>query len=261
MRPYAECSPSDVDRHLAEVPVAVVPWGALEWHGEHLPLGLDGLVAEGFARALAHTTGAWVLPTMWLPITTLPHVHSIPVPTEAVRAVFEAIVGRLHGMGAKVVCVVTGHYAQGHMVELTRAAKACCVRSGRTLFASPLEPLGDPALLDHAAQWEAAQLLALRPDLVWPERLPEGSVGARHAVLGSDPRLASAAEGEEVIQRAVGAWASWIGEALAQPPEALIDLYDQRLAAYDRYLTEFGDGDWDAALARWWAARLARETP
>ena len=259
MRLFAECSPKDVDRQWSEQPVALVPWGALEWHGDHLPLGLDGLVAEGFAQRLASATGAMVLPTMWLPITTLPHANSLPMPSEAVRAVFEATVDRLHAMGAKVVCIITGHYAQGHMVELTRAAMACCARGGRTLFATPLEPLGDPAILDHAARWEAAQLLALRPDLVWPDQLPQGPVGAHNAVLGTDPRAGSASEGEEVLGRAVSAWSAWIDEALHQEPEALIDLYGNRLASYDAYIAQYGGDDWDSALDRWWAARLERE--
>ena len=80
-------------------------------------------------------------------------------------------------------------------------------------------------------------------------------------MLGADPRAASAAEGEEVLGRAISAWSAWIDEALHQEPGALLDLYKQRLASYDAYITQFGGDDWNGALDRWWVARLEREAP
>ena len=36
---YAELLPHEFRTRLAQRPVAYLPLGTLEWHGEHLPLG------------------------------------------------------------------------------------------------------------------------------------------------------------------------------------------------------------------------------
>ena len=43
---YAELTPEQLEKRWSEKPLAIIAWGALEWHGSHLPLGLDGIVAE-----------------------------------------------------------------------------------------------------------------------------------------------------------------------------------------------------------------------
>ena len=50
---YAELRPDQLAAIVAAAPIAYVPWGALEWHGPHLPFGLDGITAEGVAERAA----------------------------------------------------------------------------------------------------------------------------------------------------------------------------------------------------------------
>jgi creatinine amidohydrolase/Fe(II)-dependent formamide hydrolase-like protein len=40
-----------------KAPIAYWPLGSLEWYGEHLPLGSDGLQAKHFFEILALTVG------------------------------------------------------------------------------------------------------------------------------------------------------------------------------------------------------------
>jgi creatinine amidohydrolase len=72
IRRYAELRPEELAAALAANPTFICPWGALEWHGAHLPLGLDGIVAEAFSERLATATGAILLPGTWLPMTAHP---------------------------------------------------------------------------------------------------------------------------------------------------------------------------------------------
>lgn len=55
---YEELTPRAFAQRLAKAPIAYLPLGTLEWHGEHLPLGADGLQARGFferqSRPAAH---------------------------------------------------------------------------------------------------------------------------------------------------------------------------------------------------------------
>ena len=54
--------PQDLVRLRAEMPVAYMGTGILEWHGLHGPLGLDGIKADGVARFLAERLGGVVFP-------------------------------------------------------------------------------------------------------------------------------------------------------------------------------------------------------
>ena len=54
---YEELTPTEFRARLAEAPIAYLPLGTLEWHGEHLPLGSDGIQARGFFVELAHQVG------------------------------------------------------------------------------------------------------------------------------------------------------------------------------------------------------------
>ena len=44
--------------------IAVLPIGALEQHGPHLPLDTDTVLATGVARRIACEMGGWLLPAI-----------------------------------------------------------------------------------------------------------------------------------------------------------------------------------------------------
>lgn len=255
---YAEMLPEELDRVWSERPIAYCAWGALEWHGPHLPLGLDGLIAERFAERLADHVGGVLLPTVWLPITALPHKYSISVHAEVVAGIWSDLLGGLYHAGARIVCLISGHYAQGHEVELYRAAlDAMHLHSDyMVLAATPLEPLRQDEYLDHAGRWETAQLMSVRPDLVHLDKFP-GMLGPKQvAVLGEDPRLASGAEGEALLTRGLGVWAEWINRLLPERDQRLlVQLYEQRTADYESYMRDFYAGSWEDAIDKWWASK------
>ncbi|HBY96748.1 MAG TPA: hypothetical protein DEP84_22845, partial [Chloroflexi bacterium] len=168
---YTELLPAELEAILAETLLAVIPWGALEFHGPHLPLGLDGLVAEAFAARLVERTGGILFPATWWAVTTLPHQFSVQLPSEVIRTLFDALLTQLAEIGFQRIALISGHYAHPHELLLIEAAEGALTRGLLVLAAPPLALLGDPALLDHAARWETSQLLALRPDLVRLERL------------------------------------------------------------------------------------------
>jgi creatinine amidohydrolase len=253
IRRYAELRPVELAAALAENPTVICPWGALEWHGPHLPLGLDGLVAESFCERLAEATGGVLLPGCWLPMTTLPHAHSISIPTETVCAVWRALLDECARVGAKTICLVTGHYAQGHELEMYRECSQAMQRHAglRVIAASPLELLRDDSLLDHAGRSEAAQLLAIRPDLVRLD-LYETGASVTNAVLGPDPRDATREEGERLLAEGLAAWKN----AMATWDDlALRNFYEQRTRAYTPYRDEFFKQSWEQAIADWWKSR------
>lgn len=247
--------PDELDEAWSKKPLAIIAWGALEWHGPHLPLGLDGIVAEAFAERLAEATGAVLLPACWMPITTLPHPASLQIRTEALRLLLDDLLEGLYGAGARMVCLVSGHYAQGHEIEMYEAAlRAMESHAGyQVLAATPLEVLGDDSLLDHAARWETAQLQSLRPDLVKLDALPQEIQRKRHAVLGEHPSRAKPEEGREMTDKALSVWSDWIGELLvSKDTQFLQDFYSRRKLAYASYVRTYFMRSWEQALRDWW---------
>lgn len=260
---YAELRPDELAAILAVTPVAYVPWGALEWHGPHLPLGLDGLVAEHVAREVAALSGGVVLPTTWWAITTLPHAFSISTPPDVVSSLWEATFHSLAGAGFRVIIVITGHYAHAHDLLLMAAADAARQATGVIVLTGPeLAVLTDERRLDHAAQWETSSLLALRPDLVRLDRLddtvPADATNLAHfGILGADPRLsATPALGAATLAAAVTAWAAWVRDLLASgDAERVRRFHDERRAALQPYVDRYYHGDWQAAIDAWWRDR------
>jgi len=63
---YAELTPKEFRARLAAAPIAYLPLGTLEWHGEHLPLGADGIQSQGFFLRLAAQADGIVLPMLFV---------------------------------------------------------------------------------------------------------------------------------------------------------------------------------------------------
>lgn len=252
---YSELLPIQLTALWAEGAPAIVPWGALEWHGGHLPLGLDGIVAEWFAGQLAERINGVLLPGVWLPMTTLPHKLSIPVKTETFRLLLDDLLQALFESGARKICIVTGHYAQGHQIEMSEAAlRSIDDNPGLlVLCATPLELLADEHLLDHAAHYETAQLLAIRPDLVHLVLVKPGPISVHESpILGDAPGLASSTEGLALLNRGLDSWEQWIKEASAGQLEGH---YKAVFDRYAPYVDAYYKGSWEDAMKIWWAKK------
>jgi creatinine amidohydrolase len=257
---YAELHPDTLAAIVERAPVAYVPWGALEWHGPHLPFGVDGFTAEAVAERAARRTGGVVLPTTWWPITALPHRFSLSVPSELAQGLWDAILSELARAGFRIAVLVSGHYAQGHELVLMDAAEHAISAYGLLTLAVPPLALVDETMLDHAAQWETAQMLALRPRLVRLEALGDGPLHlAADAVLGADPRAATASQGESALtlatERLAASVAALRSEAAA---DVLRELYARRRAAYQAYVERYFRGSWEEAILTWWGERTTR---
>ena len=250
---YAELLPDQLDALWARNAVAIVPWGALEWHGPHLPLGLDGLVAKYFSEQLAHEIESVLLPPIWLPITTLPHRHSQQIRTETFRMLLDDLFAGLYSSGARRIALITGHYAQAHMIEISEAAlRAMEDHAGLLVFAaSPLELLAQSELLDHAGHFETSQLMAIRPDLVQLDNLSSTDTEST-AVLGEAPQLASAEEGVKLFSLAIETWKHWL--ATSSRGE-LIPHYRTVFDNYEPYVEAFYKGSWEDAIQAWWQTK------
>lgn len=159
---------------------AVLPVGATEFHGDHLPYATDTLTAEGIAVRLAEGLGtALVLPPIALGVSShlLAWPWTLAVRPETLTATVLDIAESLlhHGIGR--LLVVTAHDGNPAPVEAAarelqrRHGLAVAVLSGwqglarRLLAGSPYD-----IDLDHGGQSEVSVVLHLAPHLARPDR-------------------------------------------------------------------------------------------
>ncbi len=251
---------SELDSHtLADIraaaPIAYLPWGALEWHGPHLPFGVDGIIAEAVAERTVQRTGGVLLPTSWWPTAALPTHDTLAVRVATLQLLLNDLFEALATAGWLVLVIINGHYTQGHELVLLHAAERALEHGLRVL---PLPPmlLIDETMLDHAALWETSLMLALRPDLVHLDVLGTRPLAPDYSgVVGQDPRgTASAAMGRQALNMAVQFIARAVEGILAETTttETLTAFYAQRHDFYLPFVERYDQGSLEEATRAWW---------
>ena len=229
----ALASSPDVARAAAGELIAVLPVGAVEQHGPHLPLLTDTILATGVARRIAAALGAWLLPAIaygdaW---SAEGWAGTLSIAPQTLRANVEDIGGGVQRIGVAGLVIINGHF--GNRVPIGNAAE--------TLSAAglPVLALDYPGMeaaageycsskpagpgFYHADEVETSMMLALAPEAVRMDLAAAEyptfptDFGTRPMQLSSfnssgvfgDPRGATAETGEKIIARIVA-------ESLAQ---------------------------------------------
>lgn len=221
-RQLERMTPDDAGQALSEAGVAYLPIGPLEWHGRHLPVGVDLTIALRLCLHAAERTGGVVLPPLSIgvggehggyPFTALSPARDLdPVLADLVRRV-------LGWPGVRLVVLFCGHFAEEQKQQLERLNRCAASVANVVLALSPAD-CPDPGIpLDHAGRFETGLMLAWASEQVHKDRLPtetawpieEGESAwsdTRHdpahplyGVFGGDPRRASREEGRALAER------------------------------------------------------------
>ncbi|MEW5979492.1 MAG: creatininase family protein [Acidobacteriota bacterium] len=184
-------------RQIAPEALVVLPVGAVEQHGPHLPVGTDTFTVEHLARAAAAEAARLirvaVAPT--LPFGSshhhLPFGGTLSLSTETYyRVVFELCESLIIG-GFRRIFVLNGHGGNNELIQLAirdLALKHPACLAGASYWNVAWDALVEAGahrrgnLPGHAGRFETSQVLALRPELVHEPR-PH-----REAVNDSNPR-------------------------------------------------------------------------
>jgi creatinine amidohydrolase len=213
---------------VANRPVAYVPLGTYEWHGEHLPVGLDALTAHNICLHVAAKDGGIVLPAMYYgcggshgeyPWTVIP---SFP---DHIEALLRLTIQRLETTGIQLVVLFSGHFASTQLEMIDRIAKDWNAKNKITrIFATAVSRVEGLQLMpDHAGVFETTLLAAINPELVQLNRLPsiqdaplaktdiweDGRHNPDHpiwGVVGPDPRNFEIAQSKPLLDDIV----SWL---------------------------------------------------
>lgn len=87
---YELMRPEQIRAAIREGWPAVLPVGVLEYHAEHLPVGVDGLIVEGCLARLADEIDLVTLPTFWYGAAS--HAVAAPEGTGTVHVDSDALV-------------------------------------------------------------------------------------------------------------------------------------------------------------------------
>jgi len=202
---YERLRPDQIEAIRDRAPIAYLPWGALEWHSHHAPVGLDGMQALGQCRALAEATGGVVLPAVYVGTDTIKPFkgfpHTVEHRAETVRALCREFLEGLADERFRVVVIVTGHCGGGHVEALREAVDAFEHADTRVLLVPSFEPTQDTYPSNHAALGETSYQLLFDPEPVDLGRLPEGREPTLDddGVWGESPRAATAQRGAAIL--------------------------------------------------------------
>jgi len=175
---YEFMYPSEFAEAVEDCPVAYVPMGLLEWHGEHLPLGVDGLKSHGMCLAVARAVGGGVvLPPFYVGrpgFTSFP--GTMTYRNEVVRDMLIGCFEELEKLGFRVVLVLAGHYGRPQQDTIAEAVATFTATSEVRVWAlaedEAVRHLGYRG--DHGGPWETSMTLGTVPEVVRLEEFRPG---------------------------------------------------------------------------------------
>ena len=189
---YSELLPKELQQRIDQQPIAYLPLGTLEWHGEHLPLGTDAIQADGLMTECARLFGGVVLPAIHVGPDTVE--EQLPyscywIPTALFRDLTDGILLQLKRVGFRAV------FAHGHGPSYVDWAQCMPDRSKQfelTLFGVTRDIRRQwKVQVDHAGRKETSLMQHLRPELVHLERLPTDPELWPVGVTGQHPNRAT----------------------------------------------------------------------
>lgn len=198
-------------------PVVYVPFGPIEWHGRHLPLGTDALKAHGVLVKTAERFGGVVYPPVYF--------HN-GFDNEALYPVLSELFDRLKRTGFRVIIGVSGHNVQGQIDMVDEALKTVVADgtvTGVGLWEISLSECEESGT-DHAAKWETSDMMFFHPDAVDMSALGTSQLRLDmkppDGIGGLDPREHASAEvGERNVELAAEAIGRKAKELLESLPE------------------------------------------
>lgn len=264
-RLLGELSWVDVHEVARAMPLVLLPIGAVEQHGPHLPLLVDSIVVEAIAAGVSARTGVAVAPTLAYS-SSQGHSSVFPgtlalSPRTAERALQE-ISRWLVNAGFTRLLLLNGHL--GNTGVLWNAVDNLIAKLGpgisiaghswwdvdSDVWSQVTADVPDNRGEFHANQAETALMLHLRPDLVRMDRArdqPEGSWAfaydmSRKSASGAIGRAVTSAtpeHGRRLFEQAVEAVAGLVQRMLDEtpPPAPAPDIVAWRDAAARRFTT------------------------
>jgi creatinine amidohydrolase len=212
---------------LQKTRTVLLPVGATEEHGPHLPIGTDTFQAYDVCARLAKQRPIFVAPAIQYGVcrSTADHPGTLGIRTETLKALVSDVVQALYRHGLRDFVILSGHAGGTHNATLLDAGE-CLLKQlpemrialvteyelAKEACGGIIETTGD----SHAGEIETSRILATRPHMVkglaaaeFPEfpqyiLVKDKTTYWKHGVWG-DPGRASADKGEQIEALVVAA--------------------------------------------------------
>ena len=234
-----ELSWIDVAAHLARDPRLIMPVGALEQHGPHLPLGSNVLIARRFCLDLSNEFGVLRAPTFSFGVnvrTERAYAGTASLGRKTLHRALNELLDGWEAHGVTEFIIVTGHRHDPHLEALATLVTAGARVRVVDIWDVPIHDLLEgQEEAEHAGEAETSLMLHLYPDLVRMDRardfqlspeefrrymrggMPSPPPGGTGCV--GRPTLATAEKGSLLYARILNA----IRRAVFQEPDEISD--------------------------------------
>jgi len=173
---YEELTARELEAALSEKSLVYFPIGSLEFHGPHLPLGMDTIHAYEFCLQAAAQTGGVVLPpTVWGALGHEGYFGSLLVSEDTRDAIVKDVFRLLSEQGVKLIVATTGHWPAKQGERIAELADEAMQERPETriLTLDPFTTNPTDKNPGHAGLNETALMMYLAPDLVHMDELKE----------------------------------------------------------------------------------------
>jgi creatinine amidohydrolase len=211
----------EIESGLLKTQTIILPVGATEEHGPHLPTFTDTLQAIEIAKEVGRRREIFIAPPVHYGVcrSTRGFPGTITISQETLRRLTQDLLLSLYDSGFRNILILAGHAGGQHLAAIKEGCeKAVLKRDLRVALVSDfdlirkeeVETSGD----GHAGEIETSRMLALREDLVkgqpelyFPKR-PKYLIlrDVRHLMgngIMGDPSKATREKGQRFIEMAV----------------------------------------------------------
>lgn len=208
--------PREFKQRFDACPLAYMPVGSLEWHGEHMCFGVDAVKVEAICIQAAQTGGGIVLPALflgnrqmveWAPEYNMGNKGIYGIPSELLGRIIEVQLDNLNNLGFKGAIVITGHYPDSQVMLVQNVAKTFSESHSMKAVGLTDRDLARSVghTGDHAAKWETTIMMHVHPGQVDMSRITGENKDKMHGIWGNDPRVDATPElGRQVVDTMVG---------------------------------------------------------
>jgi len=205
----------------------LLPVGATEEHGPHLPSGTDTFQARDVCARLAERRPIFVAPAIPYGVcrSTIDHAGTISISTETLKSLVRDVVHSLYLKGLRDFVILSGHAGGTHNATLLDAGEGLlkqlpeirvAVVTEFDLAKEEGEQLIDTDWDSHAGEIETSRMLATRPHLVKGSAAAEAPQFPKHILVRDktnywkggvwgDPGQATAEKGRKIEALVVAA--------------------------------------------------------
>ena len=183
MMRWEELTSAEIGALDRDKTVVILPLGAVEQHGNHLPLGTDTLLAQAVSLAAADAVGGTiVMPPPWYGFSAhhMRFPGTVTLRAETLMAVVEDMVASLVQHDFRRILIVNGHGGNNGLIDVLASTLGHTHYGAARIAALTYFALARGAIaklrksktggMGHACEFETSMVQHIRPELVKIDR-------------------------------------------------------------------------------------------